>query len=766
VGRSSKQDDLPDGKLTLQQLDLLLRRLESLPSPRHVAARLLQLTAAAGGSDQRRSPERVVELFGCDPALTARLLRLAGAAGRRPAGTVAEAAKRLGHDAVRSAGLSASAPEAADSAGPPEGLDMSAFWRHCLAVAVASEMLVEKLPAGPEPAEAFTCGLLHDLGKLAAWRILPKSYQRVLAAVKARQGNIADHERRVIGMDHAVIGRRLAEHWRLAQAIQQVTWMHNQPPEAIPESLQARKLILTVSLADAVARQQRIGFSGNYSFPRSCQQLAADVGLAQADLARVEADLAGRVERLLGDLDLDETSRETPLARTLAEANAELDRMNRSLCARIEQLAGQARALDHFRDFAAGLSEDSTVADALLGAAKVIAAACKLDCPTGCREAIVAYSLGIEAKEVLAVRHDGREDPQWRTFSAARDLRERIESGSPAVAADQLQALLGGGTGLAGWIELTSCRHRPLLCAGRWVGGILYPAAEGEASPSEQAVSALAGALGMALAIVQGRCRAVALSDQLAGASQVLAETQDALAEAKTRAAVAEMAAGAAHEMNTPLAVISGRAQLMGETASDDEQRKTWRLVAEQAERISQTISDLMDFACPEQPQPEAIDVPELLKDAADMFARSDCPKAAARRVDIETGRQLAPVWADRNQLRAAIAELIANASMATESSAPVRLAAEMDEAGESVLVTVADSGRGMDQQTLAQAFTPFFSQQEAGRRRGLGLARVKRQLANNGGSIWIDSRPGEGTTVYLRLRAAGPRQGQQKDSR
>ena len=64
----------------------------------------------------------------------------------------------------------------------------------------------------------------------------------------------------------------------------------------------------------------------------------------------------------------------------------------------------------------------------------------------------------------------------------------------------------------------------------------------------------------------------------------------------------------------------------------------------------------------------------------------------------------------------------------------------------------VRDTGPGMDARTLDSAFTPFFSAQRAGRRRGLGLPRAKRYVENNGGRIWIRTRPGEGTTVYVQL--------------
>ena len=97
---------------------------------------------------------------------------------------------------------------------------------------------------------------------------------------------------------------------------------------------------------------------------------------------------------------------------------------------------------------------------------------------------------------------------------------------------------------------------------------------------------------------------------------------------------------------------------------------------------------------------------------------------------------------------------MIANAAAASagEAQARIRLAGMTDSLDDAPVVTVSDSGGGMDPQTLARAFTPFFSDQPAGRRRGLGLSRARRHVENNGGRIRIDTRPGEGTTVYVQL--------------
>jgi signal transduction histidine kinase len=146
------------------------------------------------------------------------------------------------------------------------------------------------------------------------------------------------------------------------------------------------------------------------------------------------------------------------------------------------------------------------------------------------------------------------------------------------------------------------------------------------------------------------------------------------------------------------------------------------------------------------------VELPALLKEASEAFSSSDHAQAATARVDIEIGGDVPAVMADRTQMHAVILELIMNAATAAQGAGTVRVTAELDEVYNAVVLAVQDDGPGMDDKTLRRVFTPFFSSQEAGRRRGLGLPRAKRYVENNGGRIWIKSKPGEGTTVYVQL--------------
>ena len=739
-------------KLTPRRLDVMIRGLEGLPTFPGVVARLISLIIGIGQRDGEAAEPELGLLISSDLSLTARLLSLANREYGR-VDTVTQAIERAPASAIRPVMLSTKVFQLPAAGGLSDGgMDAPAFWRHCLAVACAAEDLARKTELA-DAEVAYTCGLLHDIGKLVLWQCLPKSYARTVEMARSHNGNIAEYERKLIGMDHAVVGRRVSTHWRLPEAAENTIWLAHQPLEAIPPSLSHRQLVGVVSLADTIAREQELGFSGNFTFHRSSRQLADQLEISPSVVSAVIESLPDRLQKRYSLLALDGRDCEMLYRQALSKANVELGRLNNEACGRLERMSAQAKAFEHLRSFTAALSGDATLCEILLGVADVMAAA-QGHSPTSAQP-VIAYSTGQAEGGIFAVRCDGSSEPKWATFNCRSWVggdRGPAESGDGSGVPVDFPA---GIDGLADWADVSACIHQPLVCGGRWIGGVLVPGSGQDGNGTGPMVEHVTGALALALAMVQGRLRAMELSEQLAGASQVLAATQEALAEARILAAVGEMAAGAAHELNNPLAVVSGRAQLMREKAGSQEEQDAWELIADQARRISDIVTELMDFASPPPPNPAAVELPVLLEEAREAFSSSDHPQAGSARVDIEIGADTPAVMADRAQVRAVMVELIMNAATAKQAASAVRVTAELDEVYDAVVLAVQDNGPGMDDKTLQRVFTPFFSSQQAGRRRGLGLPRAKRYVENNGGRIWIKSKPGHGTTVYVQLPRA-----------
>ena len=218
--------------------------------------------------------------------------------------------------------------------------------------------------------------------------------------------------------------------------------------------------------------------------------------------------------------------------------------------------------------------------------------------------------------------------------------------------------------------------------------------------------------------------------------------------------AVARLAGGAGHEINNPLTVISGRAQLMMESAGTEDERNVWRTIHLQAGRISDLIADLMEFAAPLHTYRQKIDLVILIKNAISHISYSNHPNAEAFKIDKEIEDPIPQVWVDPVQIESVIAELLENSITFSIKEPYIQLSVAITDNSQ-VLLAIRDNGPGMNPQTLAHAFVPFFSSHSAGRRRGLGLSLAWRRVVSNQGRIWLESEPGKGTVAKILLPTA-----------
>ena len=735
-------------RLKSRQIELILRQVEAVPTLPEVATRLLRLTTSS-----EAQTDDIINLIRADQSLTARLLSLASRGDtslRKEARTVGKAVLMLGYEAVRSAVLSIKVFEMFGQEAPESaGLNRREFWKHCLAVACAAELLGRRVRTGIDPEELFICGLLHDIGKLALEQCLPKSYARVVQACNAQCGNIAEYERQILGLDHTLAGRRLAQQWQLPESVEQTIWLHHQPVDALPEMLRARRVVALIHLADTLVREQRFGYSGNFTFPASSARLAGELGVSTAAVAETIERLPGLIEHRSRTLGMGETTTESLFRAALADANSELGRLNRRLQRRAAESAVQAKAFTLLRQFGQALSGTQTLHELCRLLARTWAQAGELTATPA--EPVAAYVFSSADGIIVLGTDTGEAEPAVELVSAIIPL--------PPPSAPE--AGMGGGEVLAQIADLqhvsdalgqATLSHYPLLCGQRWVGGLFWSAGAARADLAGETAKAVAVAMAFAAAMTESRERANTLSEQLAQASQRLYAAQKALTETRTLAAVGEMAAGAAHEINNPLAVIAGRAQLMAESAPEQD-RQTWQIVADQAQKISDIVTEMMEFARPPEPAIQAVEVRQLIDQA--VAAVRSIAATSNLTVKVRVAPNTPPVEVDGEQITQVLVEVLINAHAAYLENPQVQIDAGSDELNRMVVLRVSDQGAGMDADTLDKAFTPFFSQRRAVRRRGLGLSRARRFVQLAGGKIWITSTPGEGTSVFVQLPPA-----------
>lgn len=268
-------------------------------------------------------------------------------------------------------------------------------------------------------------------------------------------------------------------------------------------------------------------------------------------------------------------------------------------------------------------------------------------------------------------------------------------------------------------------------------------------------MSALGDALGAWLAGAESRVLSRQLNEELADLNRRLVNSQEELARARSLAMVGEMAAGAAHELNNPLAVISGRAQMLHQAEVDEETRRVALLIAEHAHRASAIVSELMQFAKPTPPRIADFSIAGLLGQLRREWLEKTSLTESQFRLELSDG--LPPIHADASQIKTLFDELIRNAVDALRDTPEPRLFINCrgDMTDDRLVVAVEDNGCGMTPEVLEHATDPFFSRRPAGRGRGLGLSRAVRYAEINGGRIRLTSTAGQGTVVLVELPVA-----------
>jgi signal transduction histidine kinase len=232
-------------------------------------------------------------------------------------------------------------------------------------------------------------------------------------------------------------------------------------------------------------------------------------------------------------------------------------------------------------------------------------------------------------------------------------------------------------------------------------------------------------------------------------------EMADRLQKAKLDG-LAELAAGAGHEINNPLAVISGNAQRLLRTEADLERGDSLRAIIRQSHRIAGIIKDLMQFARPPRPNTRVFALADLVNGAREEVSAI----AVERGVSLETKGVAAGIWIDGDlaQLRQALAAVIRNGIEAAPSSGWVNVSCDAAAEG-AVTILVEDSGPGLNEQAVEHAFDPFYCGRSAGRGRGLGLSTAWQLARQNGGELRYAPAEGEPTRFALTLQRAVERE-------
>jgi signal transduction histidine kinase len=223
---------------------------------------------------------------------------------------------------------------------------------------------------------------------------------------------------------------------------------------------------------------------------------------------------------------------------------------------------------------------------------------------------------------------------------------------------------------------------------------------------------------------------------------------QDQLVAASRMAAVGELAAGVAHEINNPLTGVLGYSELLLDDLDvEDPRRADVQTIRSEAMRARSIVRALRDFARPRPPQPVPTALDDLVARTVDLVRYS---LELSGVIITESYAEMPAIELDPQSIQQVVLNVVTNAMQAMPDGGTLRVRTAVH--GDEAVITIADDGVGMEETVAAQAFVPFFSARRASGAPGLGLSVSLGLVESHHGTIRLHSQPGVGTTVEIRL--------------
>jgi PAS domain S-box-containing protein len=228
-------------------------------------------------------------------------------------------------------------------------------------------------------------------------------------------------------------------------------------------------------------------------------------------------------------------------------------------------------------------------------------------------------------------------------------------------------------------------------------------------------------------------------------------QLQASLAQSEKLAAVGQLAAGVAHEINNPLTTILANAQLLQRKIPDKENHlhEMLELIIQGSDRASQAVRALLDFARRERYARNPIDLNQTIDRTIRLLKHELDSRSIT--LEFEPAQNLPAVVASQDHLQGVWLNLLINAIDAIHPG-PGQIQITTRQVEEHVQIDFSDNGPGIRQDHISRVFEPFFTTKETGHGTGLGLAVCHQIVSRHGGQIFVSSRPGEGATFTVNL--------------
>jgi len=277
----------------------MVEKLRDIPTLSVVVQKVMELV-----NNPRASAPQIADVLKRDQVLTAKVLRLVNSSFYNLSTEVTDVTKALGFlgfNSVSMLVLGTSVFSSFDIAAA-DYFNVREFWKHSLATAIAAELISKKTRIG-KPEEAFTCGLLHDMGKVALFKISPRDLKAAVERAQEKNCSLLEAESELGLPGHTVLGERLAEKWQLPVVIRKVIRFHHRDIEPLQSIYpQMRPMIMITTLANVLAKRLELGKSGDQLKPDYPQNYLKALSLTVEALAEVEKKMETEMDRAQGFL--------------------------------------------------------------------------------------------------------------------------------------------------------------------------------------------------------------------------------------------------------------------------------------------------------------------------------------------------------------------------------------------------------------------------------------------------------------------------------
>ena len=738
---------------TIPQIKILLKTIDQLPTLPGVAMQVLELSM-----QDEIDIDKLARLIETDPALTAKILNLVNRASHkltRKITTVQQAISMLGLTTLRCSLLGVITQEYITGAHHTFPKLQKEIWTHSLVCAIAAQLIAEKTYPGLRH-EAFVSGIMHDIGKILIMLALPDQYQSIQDEL-SEHADLITLELNTLNCSHTQVGKWLAQKWALPEGLTEVIFYHHQPAHSIPLLRTRTELLHIVMLADLMAHDFFLDRSHGPSEVNELNQLLKHLELSEDDLAAIQKKISPLyVERAeLFNLESDLNNLYLPVVQKanqkLSSISLELERNKKRI-----YFASQYQKL--INDTALNISNARTFEDIFAGVGETFKSSSLF-------QAGVIYTLDLDNRllegriwlypdknKKLLCFLDKEGQPIWdqQTSHFPKGLKGILSTYPQRLNRSETDSHEQAQVSYKYPFYIFPLYAYPGTIRGEFC---LIPASEDKTLNDEetlhiqQTVKLVTASLEKLMAHDSLEQR----NDELSLALWKNQQINNKLLQTERLAAVGQLSAGAAHEINNPLAIINARAQLMQLKETDDKKLEHLKQITDQIDRISSILTNLMDFARPSPPDLGMVNVPELLNKVIQLtqIALDKCSIEVRTSFDPKTPS----IKADSNQIEQVFLNLIINAQHSMEEKGgKLRVQVRPGRDLKYVVIKIIDQGGGISQKDLTKIFDPFYSTKEPGKGTGLGLSTSLSIIENHFGKLDIHSTEGAGTTVTIRL--------------